>query len=227
MVEQGPTEAQRVMPKIDGKDKISDPFAVQIRGIFKKLRLPFQQIRPDIGAENRIIRNAGIVIGDFRERYFDSDADLGKRRAKREWLEQKKQERTMTQKDTERYAEMQKREGLYSKLREGQLSMAETKNFIEEMQTLIPATLRIVPEATEILCSLPPLTVEELICLSVLNINQKPKVIENALDYLANSEGTGKVVLDLLKEYVLKLERGMFEAVYNDKHVTPLRNGDV
>lgn len=227
MPEQASRGEHRVMPKIDGKDLIRNPMAIQIRDIFKKLKLPFKEISPEIGAENRIIRNAGIVVGEFRERYFDSPLDIIKRKAKKERFEQRTKEGIMTVKDTERYSEMIKREDLYSRLRQGKLSKAETMDFIREMQEIIPATLRIVPEATEELCTSCPLTVEELISLSVIHIGQKEKIIGNAIDYLARSDGVGRIVLSLLSKHLLKLDQGVYEAVYNNMHVTPLTNGQI
>lgn len=227
MTEQVSRGEHRVMPKIDRKDVIKDPMAIQIRDIFKKLKLPFIEIDPNIGAENRIIRNAGIVVGEFRDRYFDSPSDLIKRKAKKERFEQRIKEGIMTVKDKERYSEMIKREEHFSRLRQGKLSKIETIGFITEMQEIIPATLRVVPDATEELCASCPLTVEELISLSVIHIGQKEKIIGNAIDYLARSEGVGRIVLNLLNSHILKLDQGIYEAVYNDMHVTPLTNGQI
>ncbi|MEX1052406.1 MAG: hypothetical protein WEC80_00995 [Patescibacteria group bacterium] len=227
MVEGSPVTDGRVMPKIEGKDRIEDPFVIEIRDAFKKLKLPFDPLRPNIGAENRIVRNAGIVVGQFRSRYFESKIDIEKRKLKKEWLEGKASSGTLTEKDIDQFLGLKTKENRYARLLDGKLSREETTAFLEEMQEQIPRTLRIVPGLHEVLGDSPKLSIGELIALSSIHKDQKEKVLENALSYLMHSEGVGSLVLEELSDYLLKLESGIYEAVFNDKHVTPLSNGFV
>ncbi|MDP2685426.1 MAG: hypothetical protein Q8P20_10450 [bacterium] len=238
MVEQGTPVDPRIMPGIDGKDKITNPFAISIRDIKRKLGLRFLHLPQESGslsAEGRLLANAGVLINDFRSRFYDDDANIQRRTSDQEWRLKQINERNFVDKKNEikirdAYKEQKEEDDFYEKLSKGKLkTRKEIETFIREQQQRILFSLRIIPEVEEIFRhdSNPTLTIEELIALSVIHKGQKQEVIEKALSYLMHSDGLGGLVLEQLKEYLLHIDRGYLSAVFIDKHATPLRNGDV
>lgn len=226
MVEQGSTVDPKFKPKIEAKDKLRNPLAQRIAIHLANLAIPLREIRPDISVENRVIRNAGILVGDFRSRYFEDDVDLERRRVKKEWLVGRFKNGELTDKDNERFCTMQQSERRYSNLEQGKLPRREVELFLSEMQRAIPNSLAIIPEIGRQILHSPDLTIEELLSLSVIHSNPKRgRALEKAMQHLVHSNGTGKLVFLQLKDYLFSLERGIHSAVFRDKHATPLRNG--
>ena len=238
MVEQGTSGDPRKMPGIEGKHKVEDPLALSIRDMKRKLGLRFRHLpqeRGSLSAERRLLANAVILIDDFNSRFFEDESFVEKERSDQAWRKKKIDEGDFVDKRnkdaiTEEYEKYEADAAYKKKLRKGEIKeRGEVLSHITDTQTRILFSLRIVPEINEIFRSEsnPTLTVEELICLSVVHKRQKPEVRDKAISYLMHSEGLGGIVLDQLKKYLLNIDRGYLAAIFNDKHATPLRNGEI
>lgn len=193
----------------------------EIGNILAYLVLPMRTIEPGITPDNRAIRNTGIIVEDFYSRFF-TDVDL--KRIKRIGIEKKVDEfgEVIVSED-------QDWDKLREKLKKGKASKGDTERFLTDVQREIPAALAIISDSEacrELLLS-PKMPINELICLSVISpkqFRQKPQVVEKAMAYLLHNGTVGKTVFDILKEYLLSVDIGIYQAVCDGKHVTPLIN---
>lgn len=218
-----PRGSQRYLDKTLGKkDRITDSFAIDIARIKRHLGLKFSHLPQERGgqlsAENRLIRNAGILIIDFYSRYF-SDEDL--RRMKRIGRVQEEDEfGELVDVKTKDWIKLRE------DLKKGKASQKTTERFILDAQREIPASLAIISDSEtcrELLLS-PKMPIDELLCLSVIHPKHKPKIVENATAYLLHNGTVGNTVLDILKDYLFKVDTGVYQAVCDDRHVRPLIN---
>jgi len=218
------------------KDTLLATLAIKTKGIFDILGLPLQQIREDIGPENRVIRNAGMLAMPLYTKIFETEETLRKQKEEKTYYSDQIEKIEKRLENENKYdinapvhendlrCKMKKLKKeildleLYDRIASGSANQWEMYTFLEFLRSAIPLTLGIRPQIFREIKPGDKLSIEGLICLSVLNPDLKLKIRERAEQYIRDNDPVATVLYNHFSEYFFHSHNGIREQILREDY---------